>query len=628
MSDWRTCFRKIRDALCVCFWSLLLLGEQLRTQIASDTLSAPMTPAIAPKARRMLGASGRVALALAIAGALLSSRATAITPPSPPFATCTFSSASPLVVPMATTFGAVFIDPGCQYVYLTNSAQNRVEVYSLQTQSFEAPIPVGLSPMGMDVTSSGTLMYVANTGEHTVSVVDLTQRTELRKISIPFKVNLPDFPYQIAITVLNNALITTTVPGCSGKCGQVFELNLSTDGVMARTDYDPVFESADTSSRTRLRASGDRLRIVLVEGGSSAGAVHVYNSLSNAFSKRNLESFVADVSLNSSGSRIMVTRGAFLLDPSLSVTGTIASTQTAQSGGSALHPTMAVGYRAVDSKVEILDLDTYLKVGERALGASVSTAADFNVIGRMDISDDGTVLAVITNTGFSVVRPFPLAPETVNLVRNADFAGGVQDWHTFVSPDPSSFEGGIVGGVLQFNRHSPPGPGSQSLVYQNTGQPLPALAPLAARFSLGNSSTVAKTMTVILGDLDGSDPQSCTFVVPAGSPLATYRMVARTAEPWCDAARPRVRRCRQVHRFRRSSISATAAVPASGSACCYSTRTSATCMCVRSGSLPMLRWQRIECDHIRLSPGRTRQSTSMPRQKALMAERIGLTMCR
>ena len=53
------------------------------------------------------------------------------------------ATASPVYVPVAaTTFGGVAIDPGCQYVYLTNTTLNRLEIYSLQTLSFEAPIQV------------------------------------------------------------------------------------------------------------------------------------------------------------------------------------------------------------------------------------------------------------------------------------------------------------------------------------------------------------------------------------------------------------------------------------------------------------------------------------------------------
>ncbi len=478
-----------------------------------------------------------LAVALTLVG--LTSRGLATPEPAPPSGACTFNSATPLFVPMATTFGGVLIDPGCQYVYLTNTSQNRVEVYSLQSQSFEAPIPVGLAPVGLDITSNGSQLYVANSGEHFVSVVDLAQRVETRKIAVPFDAFSNDTPYQIGIGLLGTALIAST-SNCSGKCGRVYALTLSDDQVAPRNDYDTF--GANTEARTRIAVSADRSTIALAESGTSAGPVHLYSSWSNSFvAKRNLEGDISGVSINSVGSRLMVSRGGYVLNGTLSMTGAIAMTTPFAAGGTAVHSTLPLGFRALTTKVEMYDLSTYLKVGERSLGDSTSNATDFNFVGRMDLSDDSTVLAVVTNNGFAIVRPFPAAPENINLLRNADFAGGLLfegglPWQTRVTPDPSSFEGGITGGELQFNRHSPAGPQSESLVFQATGQPLPSGAPLAAQFGLGNSSTVDKTITVVLSDADSSDPHSCTFVVPAASPLKTYRMMAHTTQAWNNAS--------------------------------------------------------------------------------------------
>ncbi len=71
---------------------------------------------------------------------------------------------------------------------------------------------------------------------------------------------------------------------------------------------------------------------------------------------------------------------------------------------------------------------------------------------------------------------------------------------------------------------------------QSLGQPLPAGAPLEAQFGLGNSSTVAKTIRVVLADGDFSESKTCSFAVPAGTPLTTYRMQALTTEAWSNAS--------------------------------------------------------------------------------------------
>ncbi len=72
---------------------------------------------------------------------------------------CTFDQSTPQVVSFATLFGGILIDPACQdYVYLSNTSQGQIEVYSLQTLTLGTPIPVGAAPMGLDMTPDGTLL--------------------------------------------------------------------------------------------------------------------------------------------------------------------------------------------------------------------------------------------------------------------------------------------------------------------------------------------------------------------------------------------------------------------------------------------------------------------------------------
>jgi hypothetical protein len=65
---------------------------------------------------------------------------------------------------------------------------------------------------------------------------------------------------------------------------------------------------------------------------------------------------------------------------------------------------------------------------------------------------------------------------------------------------------------------------------------LPAGAPIQARFDLGNSSTARKRISVLLIEADFSDISVCTFWVPPGEPMATYRMRTHTTKPWTNAA--------------------------------------------------------------------------------------------
>ena len=73
------------------------------------------------------------------------------------------------------------------------------------------------------------------------------------------------------------------------------------------------------------------------------------------------------------------------------------------------------------------------------------------------------------------------------------------------------------------------------MIFQNTGLPLPALAPVQADFLLGNADIVRKRISVLLHDSDFSDLFVCTFWLPPGAPLASYGMRTHTTKPWTIA---------------------------------------------------------------------------------------------
>ena len=245
---------------------------------------------------------------------------------------CALPATSPVFVAMATTFGGVVIDEPCQYVYLTNTTQNRVEVYSLATGQLETPIQVGAQPRGLDITPDGALLYVANSGGNNISVVDLAQRVELRKITVPPNAS-NDRPYSIAIANNGLALFTTTFNG-SGFGARMMQLVLATDQVTPRSDF---WLNGLTTESTRLNASADRSAIGIAVGNISSGSVFRYSAASNTFSaEKRLNTFITDTSLDLSGTTLLVTPGAYVLDVALNLSGTVLLAPG--SGGNAVDP--------------------------------------------------------------------------------------------------------------------------------------------------------------------------------------------------------------------------------------------------------------------------------------------------
>ncbi len=131
------------------------------------------------------------------------------------------------------------------------------------------------------------------------------------------------------------------------------------------------------------------------------------------------------------------------------------------------------------------------------------------------------------------------------LIHDGDF-GDEGRWRAFATPDlsyivsrvlSSAADSPLTNGVLAFYRKPPPaGTTNQAGVYQETGAALPSMAPLRARLSLANGTTMRKRITIALADHDFSDVSFCTFWLAPGSRAATYEMRTHTTQAWENAA--------------------------------------------------------------------------------------------
>jgi YVTN family beta-propeller protein len=322
---------------------------------------------------------------------------------------CRITFPSPLLIPISGTPREVLIDPNCQHAFITNPSNNRVEVVSLQTGRLSAPINVGSSPAGLDITPDGATLYVANSGANTISVVDVAGATELRQIPVPPSQFTNDTPLSIAIANNGLAFLSTTFAG-TGFGGRMLQLNLATDAITPRTDF---YFNGSTTEATQLRASQDKSFIGAVAGDDSLGPVFSYSAATNQFTPAgDVDGNISRVSTN--GSRYMADN--FLLDASLLLIGTFA-TGPATLFDVAVDPAGKIGYRtsttfgATSNTIDVLDLATVLMTGSLPVGDSFgySTPPFVPGTGHMSLSSDGTLIAVITNHGVALVQPHPIA---------------------------------------------------------------------------------------------------------------------------------------------------------------------------------------------------------------------------
>ena len=194
-------------------------------------------------------------------------------------------------------------------VYITDSGNDQVIVFSPEQQGVVASITVGLDPVGLAITPDSQKLYVANSGEHSVSVIDLSTQTELEKIPVPTLYPNPTqpyhfeyMPYEIAVVSNTLALLGSEPPGAASG-GPIYQLDLQSTQVAPRLDLPsgslgryPVFRTSLDSTATGI----------VVEPGSSPTLLARYNTVTNSFieTSHRLERTIA---INNNGTRLITT---------------------------------------------------------------------------------------------------------------------------------------------------------------------------------------------------------------------------------------------------------------------------------------------------------------------------------
>lgn len=306
---------------------------------------------------------------------------------------CPPRSTGALVTMCGAPLADVVMD-GAGRAYATNPARNQVEVVSLATGTLEAPILVGSRPEGLDLSPDGTTLYVANHGGYDVSVVDVAQRREVRRIAVPPD-NPGDRPYAVAAPANGTLLVTT---GGDSTTGRVLQGDPAGGTLRLRRDNGSF---GATLSNTRMKASGDRSRIGIAQW--SSGDFTIYESATDSFTVGDTvgepSRFIA---LDHDGSRILLGPGGHLVDRDLVLRATIPGPGI---GGVAVNASGSTGYRVQASSIDVLDLGRGLKTASIPLPAPVGSAP-----GVVALSSDGSTLALLTDAGLAIARTSAAVP--------------------------------------------------------------------------------------------------------------------------------------------------------------------------------------------------------------------------
>jgi hypothetical protein len=119
-------------------------------------------------------------------------------------------------------------------------------------------------------------------------------------------------------------------------------------------------------------------------------------------------------------------------------------------------------------------------------------------------------------------------PVSQNLVRNGDFATNLDQWSFFGEINYTYRDG-----ALYASRYAN---GSGASVFQDINYPLEQNYPMEISFSLGNYSAVEKTFSLNLRSSDTwIGALGCTFTVPPGTDMKTYRTAGKVPARWANA---------------------------------------------------------------------------------------------
>jgi YVTN family beta-propeller protein len=110
------------------------------------------------------------------------------------------------VIALGGTPSDVVMDEARQQLYLVNSAKNRIDIFSMSTQTVVRSVGVGNAPLAVAESMDGAYLYVTNSKSSTLSVISLAGPGGP---TVTQTVTLPAVPEGVAVGVDGRALVGT-----------------------------------------------------------------------------------------------------------------------------------------------------------------------------------------------------------------------------------------------------------------------------------------------------------------------------------------------------------------------------------------------------------------------------------
>ncbi len=299
----------------------------------------------------------------------------------------------------------IVYDKPRQLLYMSNTSTNAVDVFSLGSNSFLAPIAVGHSPLGLALSGDGTLLAVVNASDGTVSVINPDTSAVVKTYPVlttsDNSSNCLGVPWQIASAGAHGMVVDVNCTALSNE-GVVHKLDLLT-GTLG-TILLPVGRGLDV-----LASTPDGSYVAMAD---AAGEVSVFNPATSGLVQGGVA--YTDVAIDATGNH--VASRYTIYDKNLTFTGFPEETDYLQAGpntitdvtgeklnwtGSLLYvPQVALqGPRPISMGVDIFDVHRQrlaMRIGlPNVLPSSMNA---------MTLDETGTKIFLITANSLTIVQ--------------------------------------------------------------------------------------------------------------------------------------------------------------------------------------------------------------------------------
>ena len=180
----------------------------------------------------------------------------------------------------------ILVDEDRQRVYLVNSSENQIEVFSMSQNAFLPPVVVGSIPKSIAFDADRKELWVTHLGRESIGGVDADSLRQIAEITIPHprgpSATLPGtLPFSIA-HASGSTLLVAAAPAAGARSGTIYGVNQSSSPFEQRvTEFPDLGDTSNAVSAPTFLASSANGAFIL--GAQNGGTVHLYNSTTGNF---------------------------------------------------------------------------------------------------------------------------------------------------------------------------------------------------------------------------------------------------------------------------------------------------------------------------------------------------------